>query len=821
MCASSLGDERRLSPQALRWTCDPAQLGFTTTAELPDDEKIIGQDRAVRALQFGLGVDQSGYNVFVSGVPGTGRSTYARTEVEQAAKTRPVPSDWCYVRNFSSASEPVAISLPPGHARAFRKDMQELVVEVREGLRRAFAGEAYEKQRAEVVRKYETSIGEIWHALEEQARGKGLLVQRTPTGVASVPVDLQGNPVPEETFRQLPEAERNRLTAGMREIGEAVTEALRKIRTLEREGRDVLRDLERQVAQYMIDAPAARLREHYAQVAKIVSFLQAAEQDMLEHVSELVGDREEDTPGAPRLELPFPRRDPAARYDVNVLVDHADAAGAPVIIETNPTYYNLIGKAEYRAEFGALVTDLTLIKPGALHHANGGYLILQVRDLLASPFAYEGLKRALRGREIRIEPLGDALGMLPTATLRPEPIPLDVKVVLIGTPELYHLLYSLDEEFEKLFKIRADFDVVVERTPETQQEYARGIAAIRRKCGSCDFDASAVAAIIEHSARLAGHQDKLSTRFNEVNEIVFEASAWARQQGRTVATREDVQRAIEEKALRSNLVEEKIHEMIAKGQLLIDTDGGVVGQINGLSVLSLGDYAFGQPSRITARAFVGGRGVVNIERESQMSGRIHSKGVFVLSSFLASRFAQQHPLSLSASLTFEQMYSEVEGDSASSTELYALLSELAGAPIEQGIATTGSVNQRGELQPIGGVNEKIEGFYYVCKAKGLTGRQGVIIPHQNVRDLMLRDEVVEATRSGQFHVWAVRTVDEGIEILTGVRAGAAGDGDGYPEGSINGRVAARLADLARRYREFGISDERRKDSTGGPPPSAP
>jgi len=805
---------------ALRWRCDPVELGFASTADLPADEQVIGQGRAVRALRFGLGIEQQGYNIFVSGPSGTGRSTYARAEVEGVARDRPVPSDWCYVRNFASAGEPIAISLPPGRGRAFRHDMEELIAEVREGVRRAFASEVYEKQRAEILKKYEQSIGEIWQALEEQARGKGLMLQRTPTGIVTVPADLQGHPVPEETFRQLPEQDRTRLTNSMRELGDLINEALRKVRTLEREGRDALRDLERKVAQYMIDAPIARLREQYAEFPKVVTFLGAAEQDMLEHVSEIATDRDEEAPGAPRLELPLPRRDPTARYQVNLLVDHSETKGAPVIVEGNPTYYNLIGKAEYRAEFGALVTDLTMIKPGALHRANGGYLILQARDVLTSPFAYEGLKRALRGREIRIEPLGDALGMLPTATQRPEPIPVDVKVVLIGTPDLYHLLYQLDEEFEKLFKIRADFDIVMDRTPETQHEYARGIAAICRKCGVCNFDASAVAGVIEYSARLAASQDKLSTRFNEVVEIVFEAAAWASQQGRALATREDVRRAIEEKALRSNLVEEKIREMISRGQLLIDTEGTVVGQINGLSVLQLGDYAFGQPSRITARAFVGGRGVVNIERETQMSGRIHSKGVFVLSSFLASRFAQEHPLSLSASVTFEQLYSDVDGDSASSTELYALLSELAGLPIEQGIATTGSVNQRGEMQPIGGVNEKIEGYYYVCKAKGLTGRQGVIIPHQNVRDLMLRDEVVAAVRDDRFHVWAVRNTDEGIEILTGTEAGAPDDAGVYPAGSVNGRVAARLAELARRYREFGNGEERRKEG-GGTAPTSP
>jgi predicted ATP-dependent protease len=816
--SSSLRDARRLPPETLRWTCDPAGLDFGSTAELPADAQIIGQARAVRALQFGLAIDQTGYNIFVSGPPGTGRSTYTRAEVERLARDRAVPPDWCYVRNFASADQPVAISLPAGQGRQFRHDIGELITEVREGLRRAFASDAYERQRTEIVKRYEQAVGEIWQGLEERARSRGMMLQRTPTGILTVPVDLQGHPVAEEVFQTLPEAERERIQTRLRELQDEVAEALRKVRTLERGGRDTLRDLERKTAQFMIDAPVARLKEQYAAHAKVVAFLEAAQQDMLDRVAEMRGDGEEEAAAAGLAGM-LPRRDPFARYQVNLLVDHRDAQGGPVIIEANPTYYNLVGKAEYRAEFGALVTDFTMIKPGALHRANGGYLILQARDVLTNPFSYEGLKRALRSGEIRIEPLGEAVGMMPAATLRPEPIPLDVKVVLVGTPDLYHLLYALDEEFEKLFKIRADFDVVMDRTPETQHEYARAIAAICRRCGLCDFDRSAVASVLEYSARLAASQDKLSTRFNEVVEVIFEAAAWAQQQKSDSVTAEHVRRAIEEKAFRSNLLEEKIRELITKGQLLVDTAGAVVGQINGLSVLQLGDYTFGHPSRITARASVGTRGIMNIERESQMSGRIHSKGVFVLSAFLASRFAQEHPLSLSASLTFEQLYSEVEGDSASSTELYALLSELSGLAIDQGIATTGSVDQRGEIQPIGGVNEKIEGFYYTCKAKGLTGRQGVVVPHQNVRDLMLRDEVVAAVRDGRFHVWAVHNVDEGIEILTGTPAGTRDGAGAFPPESVNGRVVARLAELARRYREFTSSADRRGD--GGQPPASP
>ncbi len=831
MTPTSARDDRRLTPEALRWVCDPAGLGFTTTADLPKEAAIVGQARGVHALQFGLEIVQPGYNIFVSGPPGTGRNTYARGEVERAAQSRPVPPDWCYVRNYGAADQPIAIALPPGQGAAFRDHVGEMVGEIRGNLKRAFASEAYEQQRAEVAKRYEQQLGALMQQLEGQAKSRGLALQRTPTGVITVPVDLQGRPITQEVFQALPEAERDRITGRMKELEEVMNEAQRKARALEREGREALNQFDMLTAKFVIDGPVARVKEQYRDQPKVAAFLDATEQDMLDHLGELRAAGNDDGGEQQRPELPFPRRDPYARYQVNLLVDHRGTQGGPVILEANPTYYNLVGKAEYRAEFGAMVTDFTMIKPGALHRANGGYLILQARDVLTSPYAYEGLKRALRSQEIRIEALGEAAGLLPAASLRPDPIPLDVKLILIGTPDVYHLLYAYDEEFEKLFKVRSDFDTVIDRTPESEREYARAIAAICHRTCSCHFDPSGVAAVLEHSARLAGSQDKLSTRFNEVVEIIYEATAWAGQSGHSVVTRDDVRRAVEEKAYRSNLIEEKIRELIAKGVILVDTEGGVTGQINGLSVLGLGDYTFGQPSRITARAYVGGRGVVNIERETQMSGRIHSKGVFVLSSFLASRFAQQHPLSLSASLTFEQLYSDVDGDSASSTELYALLSELSGLPIDQGIAVTGSVNQMGEIQPIGGVNEKIEGFYYVCKAKGLTGRQGVIIPHQNVHDLMLREEIVDVCREGRFQVWAVRTVDDGIEILTGAPAGQA-DGDGhFPDGSVNGRVASRLADLARRFREFGPGqaadharnekDEPRKDAPPKEPPAPP
>jgi predicted ATP-dependent protease len=814
MAESAARTALALPAETLRWTCDASSLGFATTADLPLEEHITGQARAIQALTFGLSVNQPGYNIFVSGYPGTGRNTYTRTEVQEAARKRLVPPDWCYVRDFGAADRPIAISLPVGRGRVFRDGVAEFLKEISEGLRRVFTSEAYERQRAELIKTYAQKVEGVWETLEGQARLRGLSLQRTPTGVLTVPVDLRGQPIPAEIFAALPKAEQVRLVERMKELEELVGESGRKIRALEREGRDAIRRLEIETAGAVIDAPLERLRQEYADHPKVIAFLEASKQDMLTRVGDLRAAGADEAGGRASL-LPLPRPEPFGRYQVTLLVDNSATRGAPVVVEPNPTYYNLVGKAEYRAEFGTLVTDPSMIRAGALHRANGGYLILQIRDALTSPFAYEGLKRALRSREITIEPLGESLGMIAVSTLRPEPIPLDVKVVLVGTPDLYYLLYALDEEFEKLFKIRSDFDVVTDRTPASEREYARAIASACRNSHPRHFDAGAIAAMLEHSARIAGSQDKLSTRFGAVTEIAFEASAWAGREGRELVTRDDVRRAIQEKVYRSNLIEEKIRELVARGQLLVDTDGAVVGQVNGLSVLQLGDYTFGHPSRITARASLGSRGVVHVEREARMSGRIHTKGVFVLAAFLAARFAQQHPLSISASLTFEQLYSDVDGDSASSTELSALLSELSGLPIDQGIAVTGSVNQMGAIQPIGDVNEKIEGFYAVCRIKGLTGRQGVVIPHQNVRDLMLRDEVADAVREGRFHVWAVRTVDEEIELLTGVAAGTPDAAGMYPADSVNGRVAARLAEFARRYHKFGMTDGQRAHERQG------
>jgi len=792
----------RLPVESLRWRCDPAALPFETTAELKPEETVVGQQRAVRALDFGLTVMQPGYNVFVSGPVGTGRTTYTHKKISDLAATRPTPPDWCYVYNFEQPDQPIAVSLPSGRGERFRRDVDELIGELKDGIRKVLASEHFAARRTEALRTYEGRINAIWQELEAEARRLGFGLERTPAGIFPVPTGPSGEPLSPEVVERLTEQQREALQQRARSLQEKIGDAVRQVRNLERQARDELRTLERGAASSVAERSIEPLKERYADHPRVVDYLNDLFRDVIEHLEDFK--EEEETP---RLPFPFPsavtrRTDPFQRYRVNLLVDNSQNAGAPVVVETNPTYYNLIGKVEYRGEFGALVTDFTMIKPGALHRANGGYLLLQLKDILMAPLSWEALKRALKSREIRIENLGEQMGIIPTATLRPEPIHLDVKVVIIGPAVLHHVLYLLDDDFRKLFKIKADFDVDMERSEVTLVQYAQAISTICSREGLLPFHRDAVARVLEYSARLAEDQEKLSARFNELNEIIYEGSTWAQRDGADVVRAGHVQKALEEKVYRSNRIEERIREAIQRGQLLVDIEGTTVGQVNGLSVHLLGDYAFGRPNRITARTFVGSRGVVNIEREAQLSGRIHTKGVFILGAYLGGKYAQDKPLSLSASLTFEQSYEEVEGDSASSTELYTLLSDLARVPIDQGIAVTGSVNQRGEIQPIGGVNEKIEGFYHVCKALGLSGRQGVIIPHQNVRNLMLQNEVAEAVAGGRFHIWAVRTIDEGVEILTGLPAGEPTTEGRYPEGTINARVSRRLEELAERLRRF-------------------
>lgn len=800
----TLRQSRRLTAEQVLRRCSPANFNFQHTGELePLTEGIIGQPRAVEAMEFGLAMEAPGYNLFLSGPVGTGKTTYAETKVRREARDRPTSPDWCYVYNFDEPDRPTALSFPPGEGARFRRDMEEFVEEAQSEIRRAFESEEYESRRLALIQQGEKEANGIWQQLEDDARERRVVVQRTPTGIHTFPLSPLGKPYTPEQFAVLPEQEKERLSAANRELQALVNDAIRRVRYVERDTREKLRQLERETGRFAVDHLTQGMKERYERFPEATAYLDKVQADMIDHLESIRDDgREEGGFNPLQALMGRARTDVFQRYEVNLLVGNGQCEGAPVVVESNPTYYNLVGRVEYEGELGTLRTNFTMVKPGALHRANGGYLIIQARDLLMNSMAWPALKRALKTGEITIENLAEQYGMVASSSLRPQAIPLDVKVILIGDPYLYQLMHHYDEDFRKYFKVRVDFDSVMPRSEEHEGHYAAFI------CGRCragdlpPFAPSGVARVIEYSSRLAGRQDRLSTRFNEITAIVDEAGMWARRDGAERVEGRHVQRAVEAKTYRSNQIEERILEMIGRGTLLVDVEGEQAGQINGIAVLQTGDHAFGKPARITARSFLGGRGIINIEREADLSGRIHSKGVFILSAYLGAKFAHDKPLALSASLAFEQSYDEVEGDSASAAELYALLSELSGAPIDQGIAVTGSINQRGEVQPIGGVNEKIEGFYHVCKLKGLTGRQGVMIPRGNVENLMLKEEVADAVAEGRFHVWAVDTVEEGIEILTGVRAGALGEDGLYPEDTVYGMVDRRLREMAHMHRRF-------------------
>ncbi len=783
--------ERELSLKELQCCCDPVNFTFMDTSELPGlREGIVGQERAVSALKFGLAMAAQGYNLFVVGPVGTGKTTYAVQKIRETAAQKPVSDDWCYVYNFQNPDQPMALRFAPGQGHRFREAVAQLVGELEQELVHQFDSEEYHQESDKILKQYTNQAEQVWALVENSARQLGLALQRTATGVATVPMTPNGKPISAEFFEQLPESEKLAFRVHKEQIEELLEETVRQINAIQKGARKAQQVLDEKTASFAIQHLFDDLFSQYSD-DKVQGFLRRMQADVIRHHQEFHRDQEEDQ--ASPLPVPDLRGGLKARYQVNVLVDRQGHEGAPVIIESNPTYFNLFGKVEYRGTAaGAMVSDYTMVKAGSMHQANGGYLIVQAQDLLTHPASWQGLKRALKNGEIRIEhPAEESTWMVQTG-LRPEAIPLQVKVVLIGTPYLFHLLYANDDAFRKYFKVKVEFDAEMDRTEESCQKYADFIASFTREQNLLPFTRHAVGQVIDFSSRQAEHRHKLSTRFNPLIELVTEASFYAQQAGANQVDVVHVEKALMEKVNRSNLTKEKVLEMILDGTISVETRGERVGQINGLAVLNSGDFTFGEPHRITARTYAGRRGVVNVERETAMSGQIHDKGLLILGGYLAGEFARNRPLSVSASLVFEQTYSMIDGDSASSTELYALLSSLSGVPIKQSIAVTGSVDQFGDIQPIGGVNDKIEGFFYICQAQGLTGEQGVIIPHQNVTNLFLSDEVRQAVENGQFHIWPVRTIKEGIELLTGVEAG---EGEPYPEGSVYALVEKRLQEM--------------------------
>ncbi len=789
-----LRDSLRLTADQVTAACDLSWLHFNTTEDLPVLEAVFGQERAVRAIEFALGMSAPGYNLFASGPDGFGKTTIVESFLRRRAAQMPAPLDWVYVHNFNDPDRPVAISLAPGNAHAFALAVERAVEAAGRELSSVFDSDSYARRRQELADELDRARGVILEALQRQAETMGFALQFGQAGIVSAPL-IDGHPASEEAFAALPEERRNAILEQRRQLERVVQESLLQVRGLEREAGEKATKLDQEVAGYATSHLFEPLIETYGSDIEIREFLEAVSEDI-----QAQRDRFRNA-GQPQPVLPgmmMPSQTPQLnRYAVNVVVSNDPQRGAPVIREANPTYYNLLGRIEYQGQFGTAVTDHTMVKPGSLARANGGYLVIRLRDLLANPQALDGLKRALSSQRLAIENIAEAFGLVPTTGLRPEPLPLNVKVVIVGDGSLYGLLYRYDPDFRDLFRVKADFETDFPRS----QENVRGVAnVIRAECERSSllpFSRDAIGRLIEHSSRMVEDQRRLSANMAAFLDIVRQADYWARQDGAKIVEGRHVDRSLDERIYRSSLVRERIIDAMNDGSLYVATEGAVVGQINALSVYDLGDISFGRPSRVTCVVSAGRGTIVMVERESEMAGRIHNKGFLILRGFLANRFGQNRASSLHASLTFEQLYGDIDGDSASSTELYSLLSALSEQPIDQQIAVTGSVDQLGRVQPIGGATAKIEGFFDICSARGLTGRHGVMLPRTNVETVVLRPDVAQAIREGKFHIYAADTIEEGIEVLTGVPAGHERGEDGrFPEGTIFRMVEDRLAKFA-------------------------
>ena len=791
--------QRPLQPEQLYQSCDPGQFDFQTTADLQDLTEIVGQVRAMDALRFGAGIRHEGYNLFVLGPAGIGKRSMVRQFLDKKAKEEPEPFDWCYVNNFDLTHKPLALRLPFGMGTKLNADIENLVDYLRSAIPALFESDEYHAKANAIQEEFRKRQEQVFTELADDAVKQDIVLLRTQEGFAFAPTRNQ-EVIPPEEYEKLPEEDKRRYEASIAEFQKRLESILNRIPQWQRERNERVKQLNRETMLATVEQMINELRSTYSDLPEVIKYLDIIQQDMVENGDLFLKQKESYAlPG-----MSISTRETFHRYKVNVLVTNVTKSGAPIISEDNPTYSNLIGRVEHIAQLGALVTDFTLIKAGALHRANGGYLLLDIRKVLMQPFAWEGLKRALKSREIYIESLGQMYSLVSTVSLEPEPIPLEAKIVLFGDRLLYYLLQEYDPEFGELFKVAADFEEQIERNTETHQLYARLVATLSRKEELLPFDRNAVARVIEHSARLVGDAERLSTHMHSVANLLRESDYCASEAGHAAIEASDVQRAIDSQIRRQDRLRDQLYEAILRDTLMISTEGKVTGQVNGLSVIVLGDFAFAQPTRITATTRLGDGEMINIEREVKLSGAIHSKGVLILSSFLASKFARNQPLALSASLVFEQSYGYIDGDSASLAELCALLSNLANVPIKQSLAITGSVNQFGQAQAIGAVNEKIEGFFDICNARGLNGEQGVLIPAANVKHLMLRRDVVEAAEAGKFKIYEVESVDQAIAILTGLPAGKADGKGNYPEGSVNHKVVVRLAELTRIRESFAL-----------------
>ena len=791
-----------LSCEALYHACDMSTLTFKTTDDLKNSEKVIGQNRALEALNFGVGIDHDGYNLFVSGSTGLGKHTLVKQLLEAKATDMPKPSDWCYVNNFETPHKPKILKLPAGYGCKIRDDMQRLVEDLQSAIPAAFETDEYNARVKEIKDELEQTKEAAFIKLAEKSTSENIALMRTPSGYTLGPME-DGKILTPDEFDKLPKKEQIEIKKKIDELEKEVSSTIRKLPIWGRESRNKIKALDREISQLTVEQFIDELRINYIDLPNAISYIDNVRKGIIEDVDSFRHQESEEFSMAGLTIAGMKKsKDSFTRFQVNVLVDNSETKGAPVIYEDNPTYNNLMGRTEHIAQLGTLLTDFTLIKSGALHQANGGFIVFDARRVLTSPFAWEGLKRALRAHEVRIESLEKMLSISSTVSLEPEPIPIDVKVVLTGDRWLYYLLKKYDPEFNQLFKVAADFSEDIDRNPDNTILYSQMIANLQREKNFKPFDKNSVALVIENAARETEDSEKLSLHKGDLIDLLREADYWAGDSKHQIVTREDVQQALDARIRRLDQLRERVHEQVLRGNYLLETEGEKVAQVNGLSIMQLGDYAFGRPSRITATARLGTGKVIDIEREVDLGGSIHSKGVLILSSYLANRYVQDQPLSLSASLVFEQSYGTVEGDSASVAELCALLSALSKLPINQSFAVTGSVNQLGRVQAIGGVNEKIEGFFDICDARKLTGHQAVIIPASNIKHLMLRQDVVEAVKKKKFNVYAVETVDQVMELLTGKSAGELNDKGVFPADSINGMVQAQLAEMNRKRQQF-------------------
>ena len=774
-------NKNELNYKNLKIKCDPSIFKFNTTEELTGIETGIGQDRGIKALEFGLNVDIKGYNLYLEGPSGVGKTMYTKHYLEKLSKRKKTPCDWCYIYNFDNPNEPIALPLHAGQGKEFRDHMDSFIKDIKNDLKSTFNNDDFEKEKALITQGYEEKRTALLEKLNKKSENYGFQVKSSQNGIYMMPT-INGKTIEQEEFDKLDDETKQSFENNSSIVQEQILQVISEIKNIEKETQAKLSEWQSNVALLTINAHINYIKSKFKRNKKINTFLENIKKDLLKNIDYfLVEPTEGQQQAGPRQEQPKPW----LNYRVNLFVDNSSQQGAPVIMDSDYSYHTIFGKLEYENYYGSLKTDYTMLKPGLLHEANGGYIIFQAHDLIENGICYETLKKALRQKQILLENTADPRSPMVMVSLKPEPIPLDIKVIIIGSEEIYQTLLAVDDDFRKLFKIKVEFEDSSDNTEENMNKLAKFIHGYCNQEELPHLDAGAVAKIIEYSSRLADNQDKLSTRFNDLSQVIGEAATWATMNKSKIVTAEYVDMALAERINRIKKYDSMYMEMIKENTLLIDTKGTKIGQINGLTVMNIGDYTFGKPVKITANTYTGKTGVINIEREVDLSGSTHSKGVYILSGYLGEKFAQDIPMSLTASICFEQLYNGVDGDSASSTELYAILSSLSGVPINQSIAVTGSVNQKGEIQPIGGVNEKIEGYYQICQMRGLDGSHGVMIPIQNIKNLNLNQDVVESVKAGKFHIYAVSSIDEGIEILTGVPAGKRDAKGKFPAGTVN------------------------------------